>query len=545
MPTPPTELETLQRENRMLRDRLETLLLERDLKAGTDLLALFIRHSPIYSFIKHVTPDCSRVIVASENYEDMIGVPGSQMAGKSMHDLFPPEFAEKITADDWFVASSGRNLHLDEDLNGRHYTTFKFPIILGDRTLLAGYTIDITDRRRAEEERRDLQASLAQSDRLASMGMLAAGVAHEINNPLAYVLFNAESLAEELNGLSRDALPPETLLDLQSRLRDIIDGASRIQRISRDLNTFSRQDGVELVPVQVQDSIEHALNIVGNELRYRARVVQELQPTSAVLASEGKLAQVFLNLLINSIQAFEGTDERRNEIRVRTWQEGDQVCAEVGDTGPGIPPENQGRIFEPFFTTKGIGSGTGLGLSICRNIITGFSGEIGFFSEPGSGTRFWVRLPAAPLGKSAEPTPKVEVPAEVDFRGRILVIDDEPGIRTAITRILGRRHDVIPAASGEEARELLERGESFDVVICDLMMSKMSGMELHAWLSGHDPELAARVVFMTGGVFTPGAAEYLAGVKNLRIEKPFDTAGFKAMVDGLVLATRHGRPSPG
>ena len=539
----PTSLEALLHENRMLREQLETLRLERELKASTDLLALFIRHSPIYSFIKHVTPDCSRVIVASENYVDMIGVPGSQMAGKSMHDLFPAEHADKFTADDWFVASSGQILHLDEDLNGRHYTTFKFPIILGDRTLLAGYTIDITERRRAEDERRDLQASLAQSDRLASMGMLAAGVAHEINNPLAYVLFNAESLSEDMTALTNEALPPETLEDMLSRLRDIIDGASRIKQISRDLNTFSRQDGMELVPIQMQDSIEHALNMVGNELRYRARVVKDLQPTSPVLASEGKLAQVFLNLLINSIQAFDGVNVGENEIRVRSWQDGAQVCAEVSDTGPGIPKENQARIFEPFFTTKGIGSGTGLGLSICRNIITSFSGEIGFSSDPDQGTRFWLRLPAVHLEKAPTPAPTTAPPIGEDFRGRILVIDDEPGIRTAIARLLGRRHDVTTVASGEEAKELLERDGSFDLVICDLMMSKMSGMELHAWLVGHDPELADRVVFITGGVFTPGAAEYLAGVKNLRIEKPFNTDKFKAMVHGLVQAARLGRPA--
>ncbi|PKN25381.1 MAG: hypothetical protein CVU65_08940 [Deltaproteobacteria bacterium HGW-Deltaproteobacteria-22] len=544
MPDPPDALEALRRENDFLREQLERLRAGEDPTEGQGLLQLFVKHSPIYAFIKHVTPEVSRVLVASENYADMIGVPGSQMAGKTMHDLFPAEFADKISLDDWEVASGGGILHLDEDLNGRHYTTIKFPITVGEKRLLAGYTIDITDRRRAEEERRDLQASLAQSDRLASMGMLAAGVAHEINNPLAYLLVNAESLVEDLPTLLPE-LTGAGAQDFSNRLQEIISGAHRIQRIARDLNTFSRQDGLELVPVRLQDSIEHALNMVSNELKYRARVIRDFQPVPRVMATEGKLAQVFLNLLINSAQAInvgKGTG-KEHEIRVRVWTENDQVCAEVSDTGSGIPEDVQPRIFEPFFTTKGIGFGTGLGLSICRNIVSGFSGEIGFSSCAGQCTRFWIRLPAMHGEPLSVPTPPRLHSVEPHVRGRVLVIDDEPGIRSAITRILVRRHEITAVGSAEEAMALIMGGHGFDIIICDLMMSKMTGVEFHAWLVDQDPDLARRVIFITGGVFTQGTAEYLSLVGNLRIEKPFNTEEFRKIVDEHVLSARDGSES--
>jgi PAS domain S-box-containing protein len=538
------------------------------------MLALFVKHSPIYAFIKDVTPSESRVIVASENCQDMIGVPGSEMAGKTMAELFPPDFAAKITADDRDVVARGEVLRLDEDLGGRHYTTIKYPLRLGDRTLLAGYTIDITDRRRAEEERRDLQAKLAQSGRLASMGLLAAGVAHEINNPLAYVLYNLESLATDLPGFvdplrrrhealiahlgvetadrvlgpTLQAMSPLALDDVLDRLRDAVEGAQRIREIARGLATFARADRCDVAPIDLRVSLAYALRMAMNEIRFRARVVQDLGPVPLVLATDGKLAQVFLNLLINAAHAIDEGDVDRNEIRVRTWTEGGRACVEVSDTGRGIPEEHRSRLFEPFFTTREVGAGTGLGLPICRNLVSAFGGEIRFTTEVGQGSRFRVDLPAAPLdwGRAREPaSPDAQTsPAE---RGRVLVIDDEPGIRSILLRLLGQDHEVVAAASGEVARELLREDRRFDVIYCDLMMPGLSGMELHAWLAGVDPELAARVVFITGGVFTPGASEYLARVPNRRVEKPFESEGLRRLTRELVTAAgpRPDRLPPG
>jgi two-component system cell cycle sensor histidine kinase/response regulator CckA len=431
-----------------------------------------------------------------------------------------------------------------------------------------GAAQDITARKEAQAERERLQASLAQSDRLASMGMMAASVAHEINNPLSYVLYNVEGLAEDLPHLGEsmrrcyevvnsrlgaaelaevlggehEAFDPRVIEDLVARLREALDGARRIKQIVRGLGTFSRADSSELGPVNVQSAIDHALSMAFHEIKYRARVVKDLKPVPAVLATDGKLVQVFLNLFLNAAHAIPEGHVDENEIRVRTWAEGDRVCAEVSDTGTGIPLELQSRIFEPFVTTKGVGAGTGLGLSICRNIVTGLGGEIGFSSEPGRGTRFWLRIPAVPPGWGRG-RPEVErarasAPA---VRGRILVIDDEAGIRGALERMLGRDHEVLTSASGEEARELLTRDRGFDLIFCDLMMPRVSGMELHAWLAEVDPSLAEQVVFITGGAFTPGAAEYLARTKNLRVEKPFEVASLRRLAQELVLAAKSRR----
>ncbi len=424
---------------------------------------------------------------------------------------------------------------------------------------------DITDLRRAETERERLQTSLAQSDRLSSMGMLAAGVVHEINNPLSYVLYNLESLAADLPGLTEGMrrchaeltarvggeaatqalgagqafFSPAPLDDALDRLREAVSGAHRIKNIARSLGTFSRVEQSEVKPVDVQASIEHALTMASNEIKYRARVVRDFADVPPVLATEGKLAQVFLNLFINAAHAIGEGRVEQNEIRVRTWAEGGRVCVEVRDTGRGIAPEHRARIFEPFFTTKGVGVGSGLGLSICRNLILGFGGEITFSSEPGRGTRFLVELPRLPGDREQRGAEAPEqAPARPGVRGRILVVDDEAGIRASLARLLGREHEVITASSGAEAQVLLTTDRRFDLILCDLMMPRMSGMDLHVWLAQQDPALAGQVVFITGGAFTPGAAEYLARVGNLKVEKPFDNVSLRRMAGELVLAAR-------
>jgi anti-sigma regulatory factor (Ser/Thr protein kinase) len=202
-----------------------------------------------------------------------------------------------------------------------------------------------------------------------------------------------------------------------------------------------------------------------------------------IWASEGKLAQVFLNLLINAAHAIDEGDADNNRITLRTWVEGEDVLAEVKDTGKGIPPENLERIFDPFFSTKGPGKGSGLGLAICRSIVAEFEGTIRVESQMGKGTRFVLRFPVKPdeleercvTGAPGKPQP-------VTVRGRILVVDDEEVLRRTMQRLLGAEHDVSLAASGAEARSLLERDSSFDLILCDLMMPEMTGMDLHVWL---------------------------------------------------------------
>jgi signal transduction histidine kinase/CheY-like chemotaxis protein len=414
---------------------------------------------------------------------------------------------------------------------------------------------DLTERRRAEEEREALRASLAQQDRLASMGMLAAGVAHEINNPLTFLLYNLEGLAHEVPGWiapiarAREALdaaglahglPGGPLLeDAAARLRDALDGGERIREISRALSTFSRAERAEPAPINVHHAIEHAITMAQNELKYRARLVRVFGHLPPLLASEGKIAQVMLNLLINAAHAIPEGDVEGNEVRVRTWAEDGRALIEVSDTGQGILPEHLPRIFEPFFTTKGVGVGSGLGLAISRSIIVSFGGEIGCTSEPGRGTRFRISLPACEEPARAAPAvAEAQVPA---VRGRVLVIDDDPGVRASLVRMLGTLHEVVAAESGERARAILEADRGFDLILCDLMMPRVSGMDVHDWLSSVDPALAEQLVFITGGAFTPRARELLARVPNLRLEKPLEAKLVAGVVGAMVAARRAGR----
>ncbi len=385
-------------------------------------------------------------------------------------------------------------------------------------------------------EQRRLQARLAQSDRMASVGMLAAGVAHEINNPLTYVLCNLESLAADLPAVEAAVPTPDEPLELQERAREALEGAHRIREIVRDLKVFSRAGSERLEPVALNKVLQGAVNMTHNEVKYRARLVADYGALPPVLANEGRLAQVFLNLLVNAAQAIREGDVERNTISVRTWTEGDSVLAEVRDTGVGMSSDVQKRIFDPFFTTKPAGIGTGLGLAISREIVEAAGGSISVESRPGEGARFLVRLPVgttplAPAGRGPIPAAGS---GPGPRRGRVLVVDDEAFVRAAVVRLLRAEHDVVEVESGHAAEFVLISDDRFDVILTDLLMPDVSGMDLYERLAASRPDLAARVVFMTGGVFTQRATTFLQGLSNTRIEKPIDSASLRQVVRVLV-----------
>ncbi len=392
----------------------------------------------------------------------------------------------------------------------------------GEPVRLIGTLSDVTEKRR-------LQAQLIQSDRMASMGTLAAGVAHEINNPLAYVVANLGWVAQSLDGAGPGAtVPPEDQSEIREALEEARSGAERVRAIVRDLKTFSRADESARGPADVRRVLESALNLARNEIRHRARVVTDLGEVPTVEASEHRLGQVFLNLLINAAQAIAEGRADQNQVRAvtRTDERGWAVV-EIHDTGSGIPPEHPSSIFEPFFTTKPPGVGTGLGLAICHGIVTGLGGEIQVTSEPGRGSVFRVRLPPAraPAPEAPEPAPAPHPP-----RARILVVDDEPLVGRAIQRILGASHQVTVETSGRAALARLERGERFDLMLCDLMMPEMTGQDLLQALERTAPDLAGRVAFLTGGAFTPAAREFLERTGRPRLDKPFEAQALERLV---------------
>ena len=393
------------------------------------------------------------------------------------------------------------------------------------------------DRLLLKLEHRELQARIAQHDRLASLGTLAAGVAHEINNPLAYVILNLTFVAEQLPKLldapRSNGGPERGRRDqVELALEHAKSGAERIRSIVRSLKTFSRPEDESRGPVDVRAVMESSISMVLHEIRHRAELVKQYGDVPPVLGNEARLGQVFLNLLMNAAQALPEGQASKNEIRVTTsLSASGTVLVEVSDTGPGIPPEVRGRIFEPFFTTKPIGIGTGLGLAICHGIVTSLGGKLSVESGKSKGTLFRVELPIADAVRAKEMAQEANREAILSKRrGNILVVDDEPIICFTIERMLSTDHDVTALTSAKEALARIEAGERFDVILCDVMMPEMDGAALYDLLHTRYPEQAERMVFVTGGAFTSRGQEFLARVPNARVEKPFDVPALLGLI---------------
>jgi len=382
--------------------------------------------------------------------------------------------------------------------------------------------------RRLDELRR-AQEQLIVSDRRNAVGRLAAGVAHEINNPLAYVDSNlhfAADATDRIDALLARPSPDVTearrvLSQARPALGDALKGAEKARRIVKGLKTYTRDDEDRRDLVSVAAPLEAALEMVGHEIRHRAKLDLDLRETPRVLANDVRLCQVFLNLLVNAAQAIPEGSPTGHRVRVAsgTDEEG-RAVVEVGDTGCGIPPEVRSRIFDPFFTTKPVGAGTGLGLSISQGIVSALGGFIEVESTPGAGSVFRVRLPAArveaPGLAPAAPPPRLDPPAR---RARLLVVDDDPLVGAGILRALPE-HDVVVAAGGREALTLLESGARFDRILCDVVMPEMDGSAFRSWLSALWPEMLARTTFMTGGAYTESTTAFVATLEGRHLEKP-------------------------
>ena len=397
---------------------------------------------------------------------------------------------------------------------------------------LVAHHDDITEAKR-------LELKVLRSERLASVGQLAAGLAHEVNSPLTYTI---SSLEVGLERLAEAAPPPPA--EIAEMLRAAHDGATRVRDIVRGIRLFSRVDGApEQEVVDLSRVIEDALALTENDLRHRARVVRELGPGTWVRADRSRLAQVFVNLLVNAAQAMPVGAAADNVIAVaaRTAADG-RAIAEVRDTGPGIPDAIVDRVFEPFFTTKAVGEGMGLGLAVCQGIVHELGGELAVETRVGAGTTFRVVLPAAEPS-AAPPQPSMPLRSSVTvglgaaFRPVVLVIDDDDGVRFAVERILAFA-EVLSVASGVAALALLAKRKDVDVVLCDLMMPEMGGWDVHARLIETDPALASRMVFLSGGAFTTVARSFLDRVENARVEKPFTARELRDVVRAVAARAR-------
>lgn len=495
----------------------------------------------------------SLCVVRFDGYFARVNPSWSRTLGWTVDELMSRPTIEFVHPDDREATLAARRRLHDGDAMGplcnRYlckdggHRWFEWRSVAGlDRRVVYAAARDITEQKLAEERLREasalqeqLQRQLVFADRMASVGTLASGAAHEINNPLTSTSTNLSLLLEELGRIATLRSVDEIrarIAELEQLARAAADGAERIGRIVGGLDAFSRADEERTVLLEVGSALRLAIQMTSHVVQPRARLVETHGPMPRVYADLARLGQVFINLLTNAAQACPGLGGAPGEIRITTSTDAaGRATIEVTDNGRGIPAATVERVFDPFFTTQAVGQGTGLGLFICHRIVTGMGGELTVRSVEGRGTTFLVALPAA--APAPQPAAEPTQVAPLGRRGTVLVVDDDAWIGPAIRRVL-RAHDVTAVTSAKDGMALIQSGSRFDVILSDLMMPEMSGMDFHEALCREEPELAERVVFITGGAFTPAAREFLDRVPNPRLDKPFDTQGLRALVARLV-----------
>lgn len=398
---------------------------------------------------------------------------------------------------------------------------------------------------RSVEDRKRFEEHLFGAERMTAIGTLAAGIAHEINNPLSYLMANLRFIQDEIGNVA-ELIPSDSLRTLQELLAQADDGAERVRVIISDLKSYSRADTSTESPIDLEPVLDSAIHMAWSEIRHRAELEKRFDTVAPVRGSAARLAQAFVNLLLNAAQAIPLGHAREHRIRVVLRQVDQRVIVEISDTGNGIAAEDLPHVFDPFFTTKAVGVGTGLGLSVCQNIITNCGGQITIESLLSRGTTVRIDLPATrptlvraqhktqPMTFSLPALPEsTSMSPPNEAARRVLIIDDEPGVVRSLQRSLSAHH-VTCALSGREALEIFESGQVFDVVLCDVMMANISGVELYEVARQRFPGLERRFVFVTGGAFTPQTKAFLAGIENQVIEKPFNIKHLQRVVQAGV-----------
>ncbi len=398
------------------------------------------------------------------------------------------------------------------------------------------------------------ESQLLQQDKLAVVGQLASCVAHEINNPCAFIQANVEMLtsyAEEVaeyhaligGGADLGELKEfdaahqlaEQTDDLPSLLSDTADGVRRIVRIVRELRSFGRVDN-EVSEVQMNELLSRAVRLLENELRHRAvvRLHQGRLPLTA--ANPGRLLQVFINLIMNALQAMKSSIKEENEILISTSLadgERDAIVVSITDNGSGIPSSSLEQIFEPFYTTKDVNEGTGLGLSICKTIIENHGGEIEVQSRLHTGTTFTITIPVAAELPMTPTTPVQQYHAVDDGPMRLLFVDDDAQVLRSYRRLFAGKHEVSLADSARSALEFLEENSAYDAIVCDVMMPNVSGPDFFRFTRDLFPLLARRFVFVTGGAFTEESHDFLEEEDPPVLQKPFDRHELEALLRSI------------
>jgi PAS domain S-box-containing protein len=396
----------------------------------------------------------------------------------------------------------------------------------GAVTMVYGIHLDATDRKAAEEELTRSRDALHQSEKLAALGSLLAGVSHELNNPLAAIVGQAEMLEEDSRGTP-----------LEARAKKISAAADRCARIVQTFLAMARRRAPDRIATDPNGLVADALQITEYPLRTTGiSVTTECDPdVPAVEADRDQLHQVLVNLIINAQQALEAADMLDKRLCVRTGvTAAGTVAIDVVDNGPGIPPDLLGRIFEPFFTTKPQGSGTGVGLSFSHGIVAAHGGTLAVLPSE-RGAAFRIELPAAsPAAVEIAAEPQAPPVPIAPVRRTALVVDDEADIADTIRELLEREgFHVTVASDGAAALMALDRGE-YDIVLSDLRMPGVSGPEMYERLAEVRPHLLARIGFVTGDTLGSSMDAFLRESGRPVLEKPFTRAGVRCLVQALI-----------
>jgi signal transduction histidine kinase len=371
------------------------------------------------------------------------------------------------------------------------------------------------------------QQHLLQNERLIAVGQLAAGVAHEVNNPAAFVLANLSVLRSTLDALEQAqvsaddasrATTSKLLQQARELTRDNIAGVERIVAIVRDLRNFARLDNDRLDTLELAEIVDDACSLVRAEVTYRAALVVETDAALRVRGDRTKLAQVFTNLLLNAAQAIPEGESQANRVEIAAAVQGDWARVLVRDTGGGMSEEARRRMFEPFFTTKPRDRGTGLGLAISSEIVHQHGGELRLLQTTASGTTFEVLLPLdRQHGPQRAQTASV---TGTTPEARVLIVDDETMLLTAYRRWLDGVYHVQTAVNGREAIGLLEHDADWDAILCDIMMPEVDGVGVYEWVATHRPEMLERLLFCTGGAFTTRSLAFTERMGDRVLQKP-------------------------
>jgi PAS domain S-box-containing protein len=478
-----------------------------------------------------ITDSNGRYVYVNPALERISGYSASELLGQHPSLLRSGQLDEAFYKRIEAACTEGRVFHdsfvgkrKDGGFFDQEVTVWPVQDAAGTITHIVGLRRDITQRKRTEQ-------ALRVSERMASLGTLASGVAHEINNPLTYLMLSLRQIGRLLQ--RNEALLPKGFADkVREPLEYADEGAQRVAEIVNDLRAFSRPNDVDLRTVDADDVIDSALRMVGSDIKHRATLERRRGDAPKILVNPARLGQVVLNLLVNALHAIEERSAKDSWIRVATGTDEDGAAMiEISDSGVGIAEENIDRIFDPFFTTKRVGVGTGLGLSVSHSMVAAMGGRIEVETQLGTGSTFRVCLPAATADTDGPRESLVDSTALV-ASCRLLVVDDDANVAHVMASALDHHH-VTVARSAQAALALLTK-QDFDLVLCDVMMPGKSGPQLFHELIAKRPAYAQRFVLMTGGELSDATKDLARAHDVPCLLKPLSSAAVERTLQKLL-----------